>query len=118
VETLNRRFAGSQHTSLLLTNLILASRWRFTYFEKWPDTVERVFGKDVPLEDFAVSCKRPRYNIQWIELEAAELGAEDERALIDAFGPERRPRAERFFKDWDKAKQGLFPPSGPDWAPR
>jgi hypothetical protein len=33
-ETLDRRFVGTESSSLLLTALILASRWRFTYFEK------------------------------------------------------------------------------------
>ena len=37
LKTLDRRFVGSQRTSVLLTGLILASRWRFTYFENWPE---------------------------------------------------------------------------------
>jgi hypothetical protein len=107
-ETLDRRFAGSEHSSLLLTALILASRWRFTYFEKWSDTVEHVFGENISLSAFMDSCKQLIYNMEWIEHESAQLGTADPRAMIEAFGQERRARVERFFDDWDDAKKRLF----------
>jgi TIR domain len=107
-ETLDRRFIGSEHSSLLLTALILASRWRFTYFEKWSDTNERIFGDNISLSAFADSCKQLIYNIEWIEHEAAELGTADTRALVEAFGQEQRARVERFFEEWDEAKKRLF----------
>jgi hypothetical protein len=53
VETIDRRFVGSPRSSLLLTALILASRWRFSYFEKWSDTIGRIFGKNIPLLSFS-----------------------------------------------------------------
>jgi hypothetical protein len=107
-ETLDRRFAGSKQSSLLLTALILASRWRFTFFEKWTDTIERVFGESTPLASFADSCKQLVYNIDWIEHESAELGTDSSIAMIDVFGPENRARVERFFKEWEQAKAELF----------
>lgn len=107
VETLDRRFAGSPRSSLLLTSLILASRWHFSYFEKWSDT-QRIFGEKTPLQNFADSCKQLFYNIEWIELEAAQLGTDDSTAMIEAFGEDHRARVERFFTDWEKAKEDLF----------
>lgn len=107
VETLNRRFAGSPRSSLLLTSLILASRWHFSYFEKWSDT-QRIFGETMPLQNLADSCKQLFYNIEWIELEAAQLGADDPNAMIEAFGEDYRARVKRFFEDWEKAKKDLF----------
>jgi hypothetical protein len=107
VETLDRRFAGSPRSSLLLTALILASRWHFSYFEKWSDT-QRIFGETIPLQSFADGCKQLFYNIEWIELEAAQLGTNDPTAMIGAFGEDHRARVERFFTDWEKAKKDLF----------
>jgi hypothetical protein len=108
VETLDRRFAGSQTSSLLLTALILASRWRFSYFEKWTDTVELIFGDATTIQNFTAACKQLVYNIEWIEHESAELGVSDPKLLIGAFGDQRRARVERFFEDWEKAKNYLF----------
>jgi hypothetical protein len=107
VETLDRRFVGSRRSSLLLASLILASRWHFSYFEKWSDT-QRIFGEKIPLQNLADSCKQLFYNIEWIELEAAQLGTDDPRAMIEAFGQDHRARVERFFSDWEKAKKDLF----------
>jgi hypothetical protein len=107
VETLDKRFVGSDRSSLLLTSLILASRWHFSYFEQWSDT-QRLFGENIPLQNLADSCKQLFYNIEWIEIEAAQLGADDQRAMIEAFGQDRRARVERFFSDWEKAKKDLF----------
>ncbi|WP_374368577.1 toll/interleukin-1 receptor domain-containing protein [Dongia sp.] len=107
IEALDRRFVGVPQSSLLLTSLILASRWRFTYFEKWSDTITKVFGPEVPLPNFADACKQLLYNIEWIEHEAAQFGATDPQALIDAFGSEHKARVERFFSDWQKAKEAL-----------
>lgn len=107
VETLDRRFAGSPRSSLLLTALILASRWHFSYFEKWSDT-QRIFGETIPLQNVADGCKQLFYNIEWIELEAAQLGTDDPTAMIGAFGEDHRARVERFFTDWEKAKKDLF----------
>ena len=107
-ETLDRRFIGSPRSSLLLTALILASRWRFSYFEKWSDTNERKFGNIISLAEFADNCKQLIYNIEWIEHEGAELGSSEPRVMIEAFGQERRARVERFFDDWEKAKRQLF----------
>lgn len=107
VETLDRRFIGSERSSLLLTSLILASRWHFSYFEKWADT-QRNFGEQIPLQNLADGCKQLLYNMEWIQLEAAQLGADDPRRMIEAFGLGCRARVERFFEDWEEAKKGLF----------
>ena len=98
---------GSPRSSLLLTCLILASRWRFSYFEKWSDTT-KLFGNDIPLVNFADNCRQLLYNMEWIEHESAELGTDNKKLMIDAFGEDVRARVERFFEDWKKAKQALF----------
>ncbi|MET3973176.1 toll/interleukin-1 receptor domain-containing protein [Bradyrhizobium sp. S3.9.1] len=107
VETLDRRFIGSPRSSLLLIGLILASRWRFTYFENWSETTSRLFGGEVALSDFASACRQLIYNIDWIEHESAEFGLANPKNLIDAFGDQRRARVEQFFKDWTDAKAKL-----------
>ncbi|WP_413990886.1 toll/interleukin-1 receptor domain-containing protein [Labrys okinawensis] len=108
VETPNRRFAGNERSSLLLTGLILASRWRFIYLENWKFTLESVFGESCPPEVFEDSCKQLLYNIDWIENESVELGASDQDALVAAFGIENKARTERFFTDWQAAKADLL----------
>ena len=41
VETFDRKFVGDRQTSMLLTALTLASRWRFTFFERWRETLKQ-----------------------------------------------------------------------------
>lgn len=108
LETLDRRFTGSRESSLLLTSLILASRWFFTYFEKWSETQNRMFGNEISDAQFWDSCRQLIYNIDWIEYEAAELGADDEQDLIYAFGLDRQARVQRFFKDWAESKEKVL----------
>lgn len=107
IETLDRRFAGAERSSLILTAIILASRLRFTYFEKWSDTANVLFGETTPIQKFADACKQLYYTIQWIELESAEFGITDKSKLCAAFGQENRARVERFFVDWEAAKDQL-----------
>ncbi len=107
VETIDRRFTGSPRTSLLLACLILASRWRFMYLENWQET-ERIFSEDASLETFTVACRQLRYNIDWIERESAELGADNQQAMVEAFGEHRRAQVEQFFHVWDLDKAKLL----------
>jgi len=51
VETFDRRFIGDRQTSMLLIALTLASRWRFTFFERWHETV-RQFDTSRPDREF------------------------------------------------------------------
>jgi len=47
-----------------------------------------------------------------MENEGVELGADDPNAMIDAFGPDKRARVERFYKEFYDAKtkmKGHFP---------
>ena len=108
VQTLDRRFVGKRETSLLLTALILASRWRFTYFENWEATKNRTFGPDAPLADFQDSCRQLLYNIEWIENEAAQYGTTNAASLVEAFGQDKKARVERFYTDWDNDKKNLL----------
>jgi hypothetical protein len=108
VQTMDRRFIGKRETSLLLTALILASRWRFTYFENWEDTKNKTFGIERPLADFQDSCRQLIYNIEWIENEAAQYGTANVDALVEAFGQDKKARIERFYNDWDKDKKDLM----------
>lgn len=107
VETVDRRFVGSPRTSLLLASLILASRWRFIYLENWKST-EQNFDEDTSLESFSIACRQLVYNIDSIDLEAAELGASNQQAMIEAFGQQHRAEVEQFFTNWEAAKINLF----------
>jgi hypothetical protein len=66
-----------------------------------------LFGKNTPLQRFADASKQLYYTIQWIELESAEFGITDQSKLCAAFGQENRARVERFFVDWEAAKDQL-----------
>src|SRR5262249_38603326 len=68
VETFDRRFVGDPDTSLLLTALMLASRWFFTFFEQWDVTVKQ-FGNSRSDAEFLDACKQLEYNMCWIENE-------------------------------------------------
>jgi hypothetical protein len=106
VETFDRRFVGDRQSSLLLIALTLASRWRFTFFERWQETLRR-FDASLSNDTFQDSCRQLEYNMEWMEHEGVELGADDMGAMVEAFGFENKARVERFYSDWDVAKQEL-----------
>jgi len=105
-ETFDRRFVGDPQTSLLLIALTLASRWRFTFFERWHETLKQ-FGDDLPDAAFQDSCRQLEYNMEWMEHEGVELGADDMDAMVEAFGYENKARVQRFYSDWEVAKKKL-----------
>jgi hypothetical protein len=108
IETLDRRFAGQETTSKLLIALILAARWRFTYFEDWEETLSKKFGDNLTIEEFSDNCKQLHYNLEWIDHESMDFGLDRPTALQDAFGFDRKARLERFYSDWEKEKKELF----------
>ena len=103
VETFDRRFVGDPDTSLLLTALMLASRWRFTFFERWNETLEQ-FGDRHSDAEFLDACKQLEYNMEWIENEGLELGADNLDAMVHAFGDQQKARVKRFYSDYYTAK--------------
>jgi hypothetical protein len=106
VETFDRRFVGDRDTSLLLTLLTLACRWRFTFFERWQETLKQ-FDSSLPDADFRDACRQFEYNVEWIENEGVELGADDLNAMVTAFGDQHKARVERFFSDYYTAKNKM-----------
>jgi hypothetical protein len=106
VETFDRRFVGDQQTSMLLTALTLASRWRFTFFERWHDTVKQ-FDADRSDKEFREACKQLEYNMEWMENEGVELGTDDPALLIDAFGFQNKARVESFYSEFYAAKKKM-----------
>jgi hypothetical protein len=119
VEAFDRRFVGDRQSSLLLIALTLASRWRFTFFERWHET-QKQFSDDISDALFQDSCRQLEYNMEWMEHEGVELGADDMDAMVEAFGFENKARVQRFYSDWDVAKKklkGQFPQSFEDLKP-
>jgi hypothetical protein len=106
VETFDRKFIGNRQSSLLLIALTLASRWRFTFFERWQDTLMK-FDPSVSDDAFRDSCRQLEYNMEWMENEGVELGADDQKAMVEAFGFQNKVRVERFYSDWQTAKSNL-----------
>src|ERR1700759_5082043 len=106
VETFDRRFIGDRQTSLLLIALTLASRWRFTFFERWNETL-RQFDPARSDKEFQDACRQLEYNMDWMEHEGVQLGADDMDAMVEAFGFENKARVQRFYSDWDEVKQKL-----------
>jgi hypothetical protein len=106
VETFDRRFVGDPDTSLLLTALMLASRWRFTFFERWHETLKK-FDSSRSDAEFLDECRQLEYNMEWIENEGVELGADDMNAMVQAFGNEHKARVERFYYDFYDAKKKM-----------
>jgi hypothetical protein len=106
VETFDRRFVGDPDTSLLLTALLLASRWRFTFFERWNETLEQFDGRRSDAE-FLDACKQLEYNMEWIENEGVELGTDNSDAMVHAFGNQQKARVERFYSDYYTAKDRM-----------
>jgi hypothetical protein len=106
VETFDRRFVGDPDRSRLLTALMLASRWRFTFFEQWHETLKK-FDSSRSDAEFLDECRQFEYNMDWIENEGVELGADDMNAMVQAFGSEHKARVERFYYDFFDAKKKM-----------
>ena len=106
VETFDRRFVGDPETSLILTALMLASRWRFTFFERWQDTLNQ-FDAHRSDSEFVDACKQLEYNMEWIENEGVELGLADVNMMVQAFGAEHKARVERFYEEFYSAKDEM-----------
>jgi len=106
VDTFDRRFIGDRYTSLLLISLILASRWRFTFFERWHEELTK-YDPERSDREFQDACRQLEYNMDWMEHEGVELGADDMDAMVDAFGFENKARVQRFYSDYDTAKKKL-----------
>jgi hypothetical protein len=106
VSTFDRRFIGDRQTSLLLIALTLASRWRFTFFEKWHDT-QKQFDPERSDVEFQIACKQLEYNMEWMENEGVELGLDDPAVMTDAFGAEMKARVEYFYTQFHDAKQKM-----------
>ena len=75
---------------------MLASRWRFTFFEKWSETL-RQFDGSLSDTEFLDACRQLEYNMEWIENEGVELGADDMEAMVQAFGNQHKARVETFL---------------------
>jgi hypothetical protein len=86
---------------------MLASRWRFTFFERWHDTLKK-FDSSRSDAEFLDECRQLEYNKEWIENEGVELGADDIDAMVQAFFIEHKARVERFYFDfYDDAKEKM-----------
>jgi hypothetical protein len=106
VETFDRKFVGDPQTSMLLTALTLASRWRFTFFERWRETLKQ-FDESRSDREFQDATRQLEYNMEWIENEGVELGADDSNLMVEAFGLQHKARVERFYVDFYAAKKKM-----------
>jgi hypothetical protein len=108
VETLPRRFLGRKNTSMLLSGLVLASRFRFTYLEDRDEVFARLFGDSVSKDELEANCRQLKYNLEDMSHEAVDFGLMDEDTFVKAFGPENRATAESFLTTWAKTQARLF----------
>jgi TIR domain len=107
VETLPRQFLGKQHTSLILAGLILASRFRFAYFEE-PETIATKFGDTLSDQEFATNVWQLDYDLDRWRHEAMEFGLLDPVAFVKAFGDERKAFAEALLKTSSDSRDRLI----------
>jgi hypothetical protein len=106
VPTLPRQFLGNQNTSMILAGLILASRFRFAYFEQ-PERVRASFSDDISDSDFLTHYRQLLYDLDRIAQEGMELGLTNQTVFVQSFGPNRQAVAEQFLTDYAKAKKKL-----------
>jgi hypothetical protein len=114
VTTLPSEFLGDQKTSMILAGLVVASRFRFAYFEH-PERVTAMFGDEVSDGDFEAGYRQLLYDLERMRQESQELGLVDHNVFIQSFGPSRKAIAEEFITEYAKAKAKLeanLPPSG------
>jgi hypothetical protein len=107
VETLPRRFPGTETTSLILAAIVLASRFRFHYVEERA-VVEARLREELPDRTFEINMRQFCHDLYRVEQDAAELGLRDKAAVINAFGDQRKEIASSFFANWENAKARLL----------
>jgi len=122
--TLPSQFLGDQNTSMILAGLVVASRFRFAYFEQ-PDKVRGWFSDEVPDGDFAARYRQLLYDLERMRQESMELGLLDHNLFVQSFGPARQAIAEEFLAEYARAKSSFeasLPesgaPIGPDNRPK
>jgi len=106
VETLPRKFVGDQNTSLILAGMIMASRFRFQYFEE-PKRVEAKFDDKLPAPEFEGNYRQFLHDLERMREESMELGLLDPVAFIKSFGEGRQGIAESFLTNWKEARDEL-----------
>lgn len=113
VETLPRQFLGARITSVLLACIVMASRFRFAYFED-RDKTAGAFSDYLSDREFETSVRQLLYDIDRLDHEAMEFGL-DTRKFVAAFGDRKKAEAESFADNWLKAREKLcmlLPSSG------
>jgi len=103
VETIPRQFLGAKTTSALLASIIMASRFRFAYFEEL-DAFNIDFRSDLNGRAVDIRCRQLIYDVERLEHEAMEFGL-DYSSFIKAFGEENKALAESFTSNWETAKR-------------
>ena len=115
VQTLPRQFLGASRTSALLATIIMASRFRFKYFEE-SDTTDASFKTELTSKTVEIKCRQLVYDLECLDYEAMEFGL-DPQGFVKAFGEEEQSLAESFLETWNEAKKKLVdvvrPVSGP-----
>jgi hypothetical protein len=103
VETLPRQFLGAKSTSALLAAIIMASRFRFAYFEE-SDVTNASVTAELGYKTAETKCRQLVYDLERLEYEAMEFGL-DAQSFIVAFGEEKKALAESFIETWEDAKE-------------
>lgn len=107
VETLPRQFLGKKKSSLILAGIVLASRFRFAYFED-PNVLAEKFSDKVPDSEFESNCWQLCYDLDRLGHEAVELGLLDPKEFIKSFGEDNRGFAEELMKTSAESRDRLL----------
>ena len=108
IESLPSNFLGKQHTSTLLAGLVLASRFRFAYFEEWDRMFTSKFAENLSDNEFWSNCTQLLYDLERMEHEATEFGLLDPNELVAALGETNRATTEDFLRIWREERTKLF----------
>jgi len=108
IESLPSKFLGKQNTSTLLAGLVLASRFRFAYFEEWDRMFTSKFGESLSDSEFWSNCTQLLYDLERMEHEATEFGLLDPNELVAALGEANRATTEAFLRIWREERTKLF----------
>ena len=114
VPSLPSQFLGDQNTSMILAGLVVASRFRFAYFEH-PERIRTWFSDEASDNEFQARYRQLLYDLERMQQESQELGLLDHTVFIQSFGSSRKAIAEQFLTEYAKAKNKLeaaLPPSG------
>ena len=107
VRALDRRLDGDDETSIVLIALVIASRFRFMFYEA-NSPFRLAYIETLSAEELQIAITEMRNGLDQMVQEGARLGLETREQVISFFGSEHSALIRQFFDIWEKFRESLY----------